>query len=446
MRNANQFHRLFQWSAVYKWLFIAGAMVAPLPATGLLQAGTQEQEKILYIARQANGKFNVCIMNRDGSGQTNLTKSDVQEMDPAWSPDRKKIAFMVIDKKNQGVDLFVMNADGTGRTRLTKLPGQTFPHSPCWSPGGQQILFAVGSEPGPKGFSKQELWVVDADGKNLAKLGPGIDPSWSPDGKTILFTAQNAGSKGPRLQLMDADGKNVRTLTREQGEMGKWSPDGKHIVCTGIIGKEEGIVVMNADGTGARIVRKLPGVLLGFGAQWSRDARHIYFNRTMSLSPPRTAIFVMNADGKELKALTAQDAQSCLGHGCMRLMITDSKGAPERDVTAVQTWTGKVADKSLEKKKPATGFLVTERAFADLWRAWRGKDKLPTVDFDKNLVTVVTGKTIFEVQYGVDGQGNLLEKVRAELRSTEVQGFTYFIAVLPRVGIKSVNGRKIPDR
>jgi Tol biopolymer transport system component len=418
-----------------------------LAAAGLSQAQEQEQEKILYIAKQANGKMNVCVMNNDGSRKTNLTKSDLQEMDPAWSPDRKKIVFMVIDDDEQQVDLFVMNADGTKRTRLTKLADKTFPHSPCWSPKSGQILFTVGTEPGPKGFRREDLWVVDADGKKLTKLGKGNDPSWSPDGKTILFSAPDAENKESRLFLMDAKGQKVRALTKEVGEMGKWSPDGKRIVYSGKIGEEAGIIVMNADGTGAKVVYQTPNVLFGFGAQWSADGKRIYFNATTNLSPPCTAIFVINADGSGKKELTSPSTQSCLGNGSMRLLIIGSSGIPEQIVRPVKTWSGKVADKALENKKPANGILVNARSFAELWEAWRDPEKLPKVDFKKNLVVVVTGKNIIpEIQYGIDGKGALLEMTRAEAVGEKIEGFAYFIAVLPRAGIKSFKGQKIPSK
>jgi TolB protein len=115
--------------------------------------------------------------------------------------------------------------------------------------------------------------------QKLTKLGKGNDPSWSPDGKTILFSAPDAENKESRLFLMDAKGQNVRALTKEAGEMGKWSPDGKRIVYSGKIGEEAGIIVMNTDGSGAKVVYKTPNVLLGFGAQWSADEPESIFFR-----------------------------------------------------------------------------------------------------------------------------------------------------------------------
>ena len=73
---------------------------------------------------------------------------------------------------------------------------------------------------------------------------------------------------GGQLQLMNADGSNVRTLTVGRGSDPAWSPDGAKLAFAG----DSGIFLMNADGTGA--VQLTTG---GMEPSWSPDGSRIAF-------------------------------------------------------------------------------------------------------------------------------------------------------------------------
>jgi len=73
---------------------------------------------------QGNPTFRICIMNADGTGQTQLTfgLGPVSDLGPHWSPDGTQMVF-VRPVAGQGQQIFVMNADGTGEQQLTTIPG-----------------------------------------------------------------------------------------------------------------------------------------------------------------------------------------------------------------------------------------------------------------------------------------------------------------------------------
>ena len=104
-------------------------------------------------------------------------------MQPNWSPDSQKIAFTVWDGKPR---IDVMDADGKNRTTLV---GEA--RAPSWSPDGKQILFVSAINWG------SEFMVIGADGQGLEKLKHplrGGNPSFSPDGRRIAYDADHGGS------------------------------------------------------------------------------------------------------------------------------------------------------------------------------------------------------------------------------------------------------------
>ncbi|MBI1926421.1 PD40 domain-containing protein [Candidatus Poribacteria bacterium] len=117
-------------------------------------------------------------------------------------------------------------------------------------PGKAQITFTSYRD------GNAEIYVMDADGKNLRNLTkhPAFDggSTWSPDGRQIAFASNRDGNGS--IYVMDADGKNPHRLTNPPvGDTSPaWSPDGRQIA---FISWREGnaqIYVMDADGQNVR--------------------------------------------------------------------------------------------------------------------------------------------------------------------------------------------------
>ena len=117
-----------------------------------------------------------------------------------FSPDGKQITFSLkVDGSSQ---IFIANSDGTQSTQISRENGEYF--NPTWSPLGDMIAFSK-SEGG-----NSYIGAMDIDGSNERMITTGHlveNPSWSNDGKRILFYKFNANDNGG-LYIVDITGFN----------------------------------------------------------------------------------------------------------------------------------------------------------------------------------------------------------------------------------------------
>jgi hypothetical protein len=132
-------------------------------------------------------------------------------LDPAWSPDGTKIAYVLDDYPYR--DIYVINADGTGNMQLTSGPSQE--ESPDWSPDGQRIVFR---ESTGNGSAVPGIYTMRPDGSDVT-LVPGTaadyDPVWSPDGTRIAV--QNTG-----IDTIALDGSDRITVVGSSTNAPTW--------------------------------------------------------------------------------------------------------------------------------------------------------------------------------------------------------------------------------
>ena len=147
---------------------------------------------------------------------------------PAWSPLGNEIAFTrgrVFAGGNTDNEIYVTSLDGSSVRNVTQHPANDA--LPSWSPDGKQLVFRSTRD------GNKELYVIGADGAGLTRLttSPGTDtfPHWSPLGDRIVFASDRTGDF--EIYSVRPDGSDVRQLTHSPGlDMHPvWSPDGKWI-------------------------------------------------------------------------------------------------------------------------------------------------------------------------------------------------------------------------
>jgi hypothetical protein len=114
------------------------------------------------------------------------------------------------------------------------------------------------------------------------------------------------------------------------------------------------------------------------------------------------------------------------------------------ELKPTNTWSVVVKDEALAKKAPENGVLTEAKAFEALWKAYMGEEKLPKVDFDKDLVVVslaLGGPNRPRVFSAKLTDGNL--EVVAAATKIGGEGFGVAFSVFPKEGVKKVNGKDI---
>jgi len=187
---------------------------------------------------------------------------------------------------------------------------------PSWSPDSDRLTFAAMTPDG-----NWDIYVINADGAGLQRLtsSPGADytPSWSPDGQRILFSSDRDGDWD--LFVMDIHGSGAVPLTNNEfaDSSGDWSPDGKQIVFSSDRrdGARTQIFVMNADGSNVRQVVSTS----------TRDVMPRWAPRKQGISVSESSIIIESSiipGSKPLRDITAK-ARSAV----VRIETEDAAGS-----------------------------------------------------------------------------------------------------------------------
>ncbi|NKB89747.1 MAG: hypothetical protein GKS06_16145 [Acidobacteria bacterium] len=194
----------------------------------------------IHMILKSGGQPSV-VMGCDGTGTNN---------GPAFSPDGTQIAMSSSCTGNS--EIWLINDTGTRRRQITHSAAADV--SPAWSPNADQIAF-VSDRTG-----SQQLYVMDATGLNTRRLsapaGNKDDPTWQPvRGDLIAFTASTGGNNFD-IFVYDTQTDRVHQLTRGRGrkEAPSWSPDGRQLVFEWAQGSSVQIWMMGFDGSHQRML------------------------------------------------------------------------------------------------------------------------------------------------------------------------------------------------
>lgn len=212
-----------------------------------------------------------------------------------------------------GPDIYTMNPDGTDVRQLTNLGPNNGAFWENWSSDGRQLVFSEFPNNGPG-----QLWLMRADGSNQRLLLGEADygeyaPSFSPDGVSVIFTrCQNVSNgNGCAIYRIRTDGSGLTPVTDFQLALNDWepvySPDGMTIAFVSYSrdGFIAAIWLMNADGSDIR--RLTPPELSAVSPHWSPNGEKLAF-RSHCCNPQNNDIWVIDRDGSGLDRVTGTSA------------------------------------------------------------------------------------------------------------------------------------------
>jgi Tol biopolymer transport system component len=226
-------------------------------------------------------------------GKAVITDKNAGELNvaPALSPDGANLAFFS-EKDLFSIDLYLADAR-TGEVRRRLVKTATDPHfqslqfinsAGSWDASGRRFVFGA-VEAGKAALSMRPADGGRVEEYRIPQVDEIFDPSFSPDGREVVFSAQTGGVTD--LFVYDLAARRLRRLTHDAYAdlQPSWSPDGRHIAfatdrfSTDLDTLRAGnyrLALIDADGSG---LRELPSFAEGknIDPKWSADGTSLFF-------------------------------------------------------------------------------------------------------------------------------------------------------------------------
>jgi TolB protein len=277
-------------------------------------APTETTELTGKLVFQTSNGGDIYVINADGSGLRRLTDG----MEPAWSPDGKKVAFT---RWRDPRGLYVIDEDGSNETLVF---GWVAAKGAAWSPDGSRIAFTrwyggrdedtevcfhgrCRTLPADHWWKLGVVRLEDGYFHDLLCYAHSLSPTWSPDGSVIAYDSDFG------IHLTNEEGtiggvtddRSLFAISTDSRDISPvWSPDGSKIAFGFNQHDHWEIYVMDADGSDrVRLTQEEPFAdppPNNVSPAWSPDGRHIAFFTDRN---GKWELYVMDADGSNQRPM-----------------------------------------------------------------------------------------------------------------------------------------------
>jgi dipeptidyl aminopeptidase/acylaminoacyl peptidase len=285
-------------------------------------------KKIFVVGAQVRGEL---VRYESASRQFTPYLSGISAMGVNFSRDGKWVAYAAYPEGT----LWRSRVDGSERLQVTFPP--LYAVQPRWSPDGTRIAF-MGQQPG-KPFS---VYVVAADGGSpeqpVSGDHRGSDPNWSPDGSSLLFGRWPL-DEAPYAGTLDLEIVDLRThaISKVRDSEGLWCPrwsrDGRYILA--ISRAQIMLFDVNTEKwselakTGAGYPIAFVG---GYAPEWSRQGDYVYLYGAPSAPGEPGGIFRIRIKDNKLEQLgTLKDFRNAQWWGSVMTLAPDDSPLFVRD-------------------------------------------------------------------------------------------------------------------
>ncbi len=272
------------------------------------------RNKIVYLSNH-EGSWSIYSSSVNNPAKERIPEFNVSDIwRPSISPDGTKIAFVSTAQGFPLNQIWLVDADGKNFVNLTR-DGQGHSEFPSWSPDGSQIAF---HRYVPNG--QGDIYVMDANGSNKRNVTNSSTgdwwPSWHPDGDRIAFHTIEQGIPF-YISTINTDGSGRQEMLKSGSIFFRnpsWSPDGSRLAFQCNINSTIWEICMsNGDGSNPQHITNLAEAGRQHRAvSWSPDGAMLAFDSNRSGQDNTYDVFVMNANGTGLTNLTNNSNSSSI--------------------------------------------------------------------------------------------------------------------------------------
>ena len=220
--------------------------VRPVDGTTVTRITTDTAEDVMptfspdgrriAFASNRSGQYDIYVIDLAGGHPTRITNDLEDEYHPSWSPDGRMLVWSRTNTTSNRNELWAIDLQQPGRTMFIE-----YGTMPEWSPDPAEAVIAF-QRARQRGSRLYSIWTIElVDGQPgrpteivSASNAAAINPSWSPDGRSLAFATVTIDRNVPEADALDVwsvlrDGTNLQHMTMDAGDeyLPTWSSDGR---------------------------------------------------------------------------------------------------------------------------------------------------------------------------------------------------------------------------